>query len=82
MAALLCYHLGMQPILDPERRADELEREVRTLNRTLAGQRHFLKIAAEYKHDDPAKRLDGIQAALAKAAEYEPRTQKVGRRHR
>lgn len=56
-----------------ENRIRELENEVRDLNRVITGQRHYLSVAAEYKNDDPAKLIEGIQAALRKAAEYEPR---------
>jgi len=53
-----------------------LETEVRSLNRVLAGQRHWLKVAAKYENEDLGKRLDAIQAALLRAAEYEPRVQR------
>lgn len=53
-----------------------MELELKDQNRCLAGMRHWLKVAAEYKNDDPVKRMDGIQAALGKAAEYEPRRTK------
>lgn len=66
------------PILEDSLRAAEAE--IRVLNRTITGMRNFLKIASEYKNDDLEKRLDGIQAALAQAAKYEPRQIK-GRRN-
>lgn len=63
-----------------EIRIHELEQEVRNLNRVLTGMRNYIKIASEYKNDDLEKRMDGIQAALAQAAKYEPRQIK-GRRN-
>lgn len=63
-----------------EQHVKDLEAEIRVLNRTLTGMRNFVKIAAEYQNDDLEKRLDGIQAALAQAAKYEPRQIK-GRRN-
>lgn len=68
-------------MVDLETQVQELDREVRTLNRALTGQRNWLKVASEYKNDDPIKLVEGIQAALKKAAEYEPRQQN-GKRHR
>ena len=77
----------MQIPSDAERIAT-LEQEVRVLNRTLTGQRHWLKVAAEYRSAadgslpvdlGTARTLAGIQAALGKAAEYEPRQQQRGR---
>ncbi len=61
-----------------EQRIHELETEVRTLNRCITGMRNMIKIAAEYKNEDLETRVNGIQEALKKAAEYEPRQQ--GRR--
>ncbi len=58
----------------------QLESAIRQQDRTLAGIKHFLKVAAEYRNDDPVKRMDGIQAALKKASEYEGRSQQRGRR--
>lgn len=58
----------------------DLEAELKDQNRCLAGIRHWLKVAATYQNDDQEKRLDGIQAALAKAAEYEPRVRRNGGR--
>lgn len=69
-----CYNLTMDTF--------EIEQELRDQNRCLAGMRHWLKVAAEYQHEDPVKRLDGIQAALTKAAEYEPRTKRNTKRRR
>lgn len=51
---------------------EQLAAEVRKLNRILAGQRHYIKVAADYKNDDLQARVDGMQAALKKAAEYDP----------
>jgi hypothetical protein len=65
---------------DAEAAYDDLERQLREQHRVLTGQRNFLKIAAEYKNDDPVKRLDGIQEALKRAADYEPRQEKRRRR--
>lgn len=59
---------------------EELQAEIRALNRTITGMRNYLRIASEYKNDDLEKRLDGIQAALSQAAKYEPRQIK-GRRN-
>jgi hypothetical protein len=47
-----------------EREVERQDREIRTLNRCLTGMANFLRIAANYQHDDPVARLDGIQAAL------------------
>jgi hypothetical protein len=61
-----------------EQRIHDLEMEVRTLNRCITGMRNMIKIAADYKNDDLETRVSGIQEALKRAAEYEPRQQ--GRR--
>ena len=66
---------------DAELRIEELEREARVVNRTITGMRNYIRIAAEYKNDDAIKRLDGIQAALAQAAKYEPRQIKERKRN-
>ncbi len=63
-----------------EQRIRDLETEIRTLNRCITGMRNMIKIAAEYKNDDLEIRVNGIQEALKKAAEYEPRQQGRGRR--
>lgn len=73
----------------------ELESQVRDLDRCVAGMRHYIKVAAEYKARIPeganltdpgyiealSRQIEGIQAALSKAAEYEPRRRR-GRRGR
>jgi hypothetical protein len=65
---------------DAEAAYEELESQLREQHRVLTGQRHWLKVAAEYKNDDPAKQLEGMQAALLKASEYQPRQEKRRRR--
>lgn len=78
--------------MDQNREIEELRRELRQKDRTIAGMKHYLKIAAEYKAQ-PApsysegglatrdinplvtleRTVEGIQAALGKAAAYEGR---------
>lgn len=66
--------------VEDQYRIQQLEREVREVNRALVGVQEVLRKAANFKHDDIEKRIDGIQFLLAKAAEYTPRQQKKGRR--
>jgi hypothetical protein len=66
--------------VDTEERIQQLEREIREMNRALVGVQEVLRKAARFNHDDLEKRLDGIQFLLAKAAEYKPRPQQRGRR--
>lgn len=61
-----------------EQRMTELERAVRELNRTVVGMQNALRRAANFKHDDPQKQIEGMQILIEKAADYTPRTQ--GRR--
>jgi hypothetical protein len=68
--------------VDYEKRLLDLEREIRQQNRTLAGIQHWLKVAAEYRNDDPVKQVEGMQAAIFKASEYVGRTQRSNRRER
>lgn len=53
----------------------ELQSAVRQQDRTITGIKHYLKIAADYQNDDPAKVAEAIQAALGHAAKYEGRKQ-------
>lgn len=68
--ARVCYPIGM---------TDEDNQEIRELNRCVAGMRHYIGVAAKYKNDDPVALIAGIQAALGKAAEYDP-TRRAGKR--
>jgi len=70
----------MLGIVSDQETIDELRRQVRENNRALVGVQEVLRKAANFKHDDLEKRLDGIQFLLAKAAEYSPRPQRKGRR--
>jgi hypothetical protein len=63
-----------------QERIQQLEQQVREMNRAVVGVQEILRKAANFKHDDLEKRLDGIQFLLAKAAEYAPRQQRKGRR--
>lgn len=63
-----------------EQRINDLEREVRELNRTLVGVQNMLRSASRWSHDDPEKLVEGIQVFLGRAAEYQPRSQRKGRR--
>lgn len=66
-------------MIDDQRIVD-LERAVRELNRTIVGIQNMLRSAANFKHDDPQKQIEGMQILIAKAAEYQPRKQGRGRR--
>jgi len=63
-----------------EIRISDLERQVREQNRTIIGIQNILRSAARYKHDDLATQVAGIQVLLEKAAEYQARSQRRGRR--
>lgn len=63
-------------------RIQELEADIRQKDRTITGIQHYMKIAADYKNDDPAQVLAAIQAALGKAAEYQGRKQNSNKRGR
>lgn len=54
-------------------RIAELEREVRDLSQALIRLQNYLRIAANYQNSSSDARLDGIQAALLKAAEVKAR---------
>jgi hypothetical protein len=64
-------------VVDDQRIVD-LERAVRELNRTVVGMQNALRSAANFKHEDPQKQIEGMQILIARAAEYQPRPQ--GRR--
>ena len=63
-----------------DQRIDALEAELRQLNRTVTGLQQELIKAGKYTHDDPAKRLEGLQWLLRRAGEYVGRNQQRGRR--
>lgn len=72
-----------------EMRVTDLEMEVRELARTLVGTQNMIRVAAEYRakpsegEDELSvtkRTLEGVQAALLKASEYQGRTQKRRRR--
>lgn len=76
----------MEPLLtrmlEQDARIQELDAAVRQKDRTIEGMKHWIKVAAEYKNDDPMRLIAGIQAALLKAAEYEGRAQNPKRKGR
>lgn len=82
-------------IIEQDVKIQRLESELRQKDRTIAGLKHWLKVAATYQavpkiktlHDaDPLdtlqRTIEGMQAALLKAAEYEGREQKTRRKGR
>lgn len=76
----------MEPLLErilvQDAQIQKLESDIRQKDRTITGMKHWLKVAAEYKNDDPLALIAGVQAALLKASEYEGREQKSRRKGR
>lgn len=84
----------MEPILtrllEQDAKIQELESTIRQKDRTVEGMKHWLKVAATYKvdHLDPLdvgaawRQIEGMQAALLKAAEYQGREQNPRRSKR
>lgn len=66
-----------------EQEIQSLRGQVHTLDSTLTGIKHFLKVGADYKNENPEQIIAAIQAALGKAAEYhKPGKAKRQRRNR
>lgn len=76
----------MTRFLEQDAKIQDLERKLRQKDRTIAGIQHWLKVAGTYKADagladtDASvlqRQLEGMQAALLKASEYQGREQKT-----
>lgn len=52
---------------------EELERKVAQQDRTIVGLQNELIRAGRFSHDDPDKKIEGIQVLLTKAGEYKGR---------
>jgi uncharacterized coiled-coil protein SlyX len=61
---------------DFEKRLAELEAKVTQQARTIVGLQNELIRAGRYDHDDPIKKIQGIQILLTKAGEYKGRKQR------
>lgn len=61
-------------MITDEERIRDLEREVRRLSSVVVYTKNQMRIAGKYQNEDLEARVNGIQAALLRAAEYEGKT--------
>jgi len=71
----------LEKILELSADVEALSVQVANQDKVITGMKHYLKVAADYRNDDPAQVLGAIQAALGEAAKYE-KTRRVKRKKR
>jgi len=69
----------IEKLADQQAQIDALRIIVAQQDSTITGMKHYLKVAADYRNEDPEQVLAAIQAALGKASTYS-KTRKVFKR--
>lgn len=71
----------LEKVLEMDAEIHQLRQEIVSQDKVITGLQHYLKIAADYRNEDPEKTLAAIQAALGKASSYS-KGRKVNRRRK
>ena len=77
----MTFDAFIEKLADQQAQIDALRIIVAQQDSTITGMKHYLKVAADYRNEDPEQVLAAIQAALGKASTYS-KTRKVFKRKR